>query len=138
VRIVSALLLTLCLAGCNRGVENREALRQSIADHLKGMPVNVELNSAQFNGNQATAEVTIIPNSAPDQKLNMSYKLEQRGGKWAVVGRGEGGSPHGGMPGGAPAAENPHGGAMPVPGGPGPSGGKMPAPENLPPAGARK
>ena len=144
VRIISALLLSLCLAACNRGVENREAVRQSIADHLKGMPVNVELNSVQFNGNQATAEVTIIPKTAPEQKISMSYKLEQQGGKWAVVGRGESGSPHGGgampgaMPGGVPAAENPHGGGMPMPGGPASSGGKMPSPENLPPAGVKK
>ena len=148
VRIISALLLSLCLAACNRGVENREAVRQSIADHLKGMPVNVELNSVQFNGNQATAEVTVIPKSAPEGKVSMSFKLEQQGGKWAVLGHGAGGSPHGGgampggmpgdMPGGMPAMENPHGGGMPMPGGPAPSGGKMPSPENLPPAGVKK
>jgi hypothetical protein len=138
--------LTLCLAGCNRGVQNKEAVRQSIADYLKGknMAVNVDLTSVQFNGNQATAVVSIWPKAAPGQKMNMGYKLEQRDGKWAVVGRNEGGSPHGGgavpggMPGGSPAMENPHGGAMPMPGGPSPSGGKMPSPENLPPAGAKK
>ena len=149
-RIVSALLLTLCLAGCNRGVENREAIRQSIVDHLKSrnMPVDVEVTSVQVNGNQATAECAIMPKGAPAQKMPMSYKLERRDGKWAVLGHGAGGSPHGGgampggmpgdMPGGMPAMENPHGGGMPMPGGPAPSGGKMPSPENLPPAGVKK
>ena len=132
----------MCLAGCNRGVQNQEAVRQSIAGYLKGknMAVDVELTSVRFNGAQASAEVSISPKGLPGQKMPMSYKLEQRDGQWAVVGRNESGPPHGGgaMPGGAPAAENPHGGAMPMPGGPGSAGGKMPLPENLPPAGAKK
>jgi hypothetical protein len=141
VRIVSALLLTLCLAGCHRGDQNKEAVRQGIVDHLKSrnMAVDLELTSVQFNGNQATAEVSIWPKAAPGQKMSMGYKLEQRDGKWTVLGLSES-VPHGGgaMPGGAPAVENPHGGAMPMPAGPGPAGGKMPAPENLPPAGSKK
>ena len=139
-RIISALLLSLCLAACNRGVQDREAIRQSIVDHLKSrnMPVDAEVTSVQVNGNQATAECAIMPKGAPGQKVPMGYKLERRDGKWAVLGLAET-APHGGaMPGGMPAAENPHGGAMPVPGGPGPSGGKMPSPENLPPAGVKK
>jgi hypothetical protein len=142
VRIVSALLAILCLAGCNRGVQNKEAVGQGIADYLKSknMAVDVEVTSVQFNGHQASAEVSISGKGAPGQKMNMSYKLEQRDGKWTVVGRNENGPPHGGgaMPGGAPGVENPHGSAMPMPEGPSPSGAKMPSPENLPPAGAKK
>jgi hypothetical protein len=104
------------------------------------MPVEFELTSVQFNGNQATAEVSIWAKAQPGAKMSMPYKLELQDGKWAVLGPAEGGSPHGGgaMPGGAPAVENPHGGGMPMPGGPGPAGGKMPSPENLPPAGVKK
>ncbi len=142
VRIVSALLLTLCLAGCNRGVQNKEAVRQSVADYLKAKNISadVELTAVQFNGNRASAEVSISAKGAPGQNMSMSYQLEQRDGKWAVVGRSESGTPHGGgaMPGGAAAQQNPHGGAMPMPGEPTPSGGKMPPPENLPPAGVKK
>jgi len=137
VRIVSALLLTLCLAGCNRGAQDKEAIRQAVAERLRGMnmPVDVAVTSVQIDGNQASAEVSITPKGAPAQKMSMPYKLEKRDGKWVVVGRGEGGSPHGGA---MPGMENPHGGAVPVPGGPGPAGGKMPSPENLPPAGDKK
>ena len=143
-RIISALLLSLCLAACNRGVQDREAIRQSIVDHLKSrnMPVDVEVTSVQVNGNQAAAECAIMPKGAPAQKMPMSYKLERRDGKWAVLGLAEtaphGGAVPGGMPGGAPSMENPHGGGMPMPGGPASSGGKMPSPENLPPAGVKK
>lgn len=131
----------MCLAGCNRGVQNKEAVRQSIADYLKAKNISadVELTAVRFNGDQASAEVSISAKGAPGQNMSMSYKLEQRDGKWAVVGRNESGPPHGGgaMPGGAAAQENPHG-AMPMPGVPTPSGGKMPPPENLPPAGVKK
>jgi hypothetical protein len=135
-------LLTLCLAACNRGVQDKEAIRQSIAAYLQGknMAVDVELTSAQINGSQASAEASISAKTAPGQKMTMGYKLERQGGKWVVVGRNESGPPHGAgaMPGGAPAAENPHGAAMPMPAGPGAAGGMMPSPENLPPAGAKK
>jgi hypothetical protein len=60
--------------------------------------------------------------------MTMRYHLEQKGDKWAVVGRAESGaSPHGGagMP-TAPAAADPHSGATGSP--------KMPSPEDLPPA----
>lgn len=106
------------------------------------MPVDVEVTSVQVNGNQATAECAIMPKGAPARKMPMSYKLERRDGQWAVLGLAEtaphGGAVPGGMPGGAPAMENPHGGGMPMPGGPASSGGKMPSPENLPPAGVKK
>jgi hypothetical protein len=111
------------------------------------MAVDVEVTSVQLNGNQATAECAITPKGVPAGRMPMSYNLEQRDGKWSVLGLAEtaphggaaipGGMP-GGMPGGAPNMENPHGGGMPMPGGPSPSGGRMPSPDNLPPAGNKK
>jgi hypothetical protein len=64
----------------------------------------------------------------------MKYHLEEKSGKWTVVGRQDtGASPHGGgaaVPPAGAGAENPHGGAAPG----GAPGGKMPSPEDLPPA----
>jgi len=34
VRITSALPLILCLAACNRGTPNNDAVRQGVMDHL--------------------------------------------------------------------------------------------------------
>ena len=146
-RIVTALLLTLCLAGCNGGSQNKEAVRQGIVDHLQARQfnmaqMNLELTSVQFNGSRADATVSVYPKGqSAAQGMFMKYQLERQGGKWVVVGRADaGGAPHGGamatpggaMPGGAmpgaamPGAASPHGGAM------------MPAPGDLPPAGKKK
>ena len=123
----------VCLAGCNRGVQDKDAVRQGVLDHLAQVQLNVasmtvEVTSVQFNGNQAEATVSFSPKGGTAaQGMSMQYRLEQKGGRWVVMGRGDAGSsPHGGMPPAAPGMENPH------------SGGKMPSPEDLPPAGQKK
>jgi hypothetical protein len=125
----------VCLAGCNRGVQNKDKVRQGVLDHLAQVQLNVasmnvEVTSVQFNGNQAEATVSFTPKGVSGaQGMTMRYRLEQKDGRWAVVGREDAGaSPHGGgaMPPAAPGVENPHG------------MGKMPSPEDLPPAGQKK
>jgi hypothetical protein len=157
VRIVSASLLIFCLAGCNRGVQSNDAVRQGVLDYLSqkaGMNVKameINLTAVKFNGDQADATVTFAAKGVPAaQTMTMQYHLEQKDNKWTVVGRQDstkhtgtpppeagampgGDSPHGG--GAMPGAANPHGGgAMAAPA----AGGKMPAPEDLPPAGKKK
>jgi hypothetical protein len=123
------------LAGCNRGAENKDAVRQGVLDHLAQVQLNVasmnvEVTSVQFNGDQAQATVTFTPKGGTAaQSMTMQYQMAKKDGRWAVVGRKDAGSsPHGGgaMPPAAPGAENPHG------------VGKMPSPEDLPPAGQKK
>lgn len=144
-RILTTLLLALCLAGCNRSAQNREAVRQGILDHLRDRKfsmttMSVDVTSVQVNGSHADATVSVYPKTATAADgMVMKYKLEQQGGKWMVTGRGEGaGMPHGGAaatPGSAmPGAASPHGGAAMMP----PGGGMMPAPGDLPPAGQKK
>ena len=124
----------MCLAGCNRGVQDKDAVRQGVLDHLAQVQLNVasmnvEVTSVQFNGDQAQATVTFTPKGgSASQSMSMQYQMEKKGGRWSVVGRKDAGaSPHGGsMPAAAPGGENPHG------------GGKMPSPEDLPPAGQKK
>lgn len=140
-------MLAMCLIGCNRGSEDKEAVRQGILDHLKARGMNlpqmdISLSSVKFDGKKADATVSFAPKGQSAAGMSMSYRLEQQGNKWVVVGRQDtGASPHGGMPAaggdmpgaespqspaGAPAMPNPHGGAQ------------MPAPESLPPSGTRK
>ncbi len=138
--------MVLCLIGCNRGSQDKEAVRQGVLDHLKSRGMNlpqmdVTVTSVQFNGNNADATVSFAPRGAnAGQGMSMQYRLERQGSKWVVVGRQDvGGAPHGGTPPapggaapstesapGAPAAQNPHGGAQ------------MPPPESLPPSGTKK
>jgi hypothetical protein len=143
VRIVSSLFLILCLAGCHRGVESNDAVRQGVLDYLatKGMtPAAMDINvtSVKFNGDKADAVVSFAAKGSGAGQMAIQYHLEQKNNKWVVVGRSDAGQ-HGAAAGAgqsaAPGTDNPHGGgAMAAPG----TGGKMPAPEDLPPAGKKK
>lgn len=133
----------LALAGCNRAPENKEAIRQAVTEHLSKNAaldmnqLNLEIADVKFQGNEATASVSIRPKSAPDQGMSMSYTLERKGDKWQVKGRGAGHGGGMGMPGGMPGAgmgAPPPGAEMPSghppvnsPGGAGAKGGDLPA-----------
>ena len=143
VRFASVLLLILCFAACQHGIQSNEAVRQGVIDHLKKAGMNVDAmdltwSSVEFNGNKASAQVSMTAKGAPPGGMPMSFKylLEQQDKKWVVTGRDTSGdahgkeaapaaSPHGGgaMPGAMPGAANPHGG-----------GAAMPSPNDLPPA----
>ena len=147
-RIVSTFLLIFGLAGCHRGVENNDAVRQGVLDYLatKGMTaaaMDITVTSVKFNGDKADATVSFAAKGTGAGQMTIQYHLEQKDNKWTVVGRkdanqhGAGQLPAGAAPQGAttPGMDNPHGGgAMAAPG----AGGKMPAPEDLPPAGKKK
>jgi hypothetical protein len=125
VRVISALLLILCLAACNRGTPNSDAVRQGVIDHLAKAGLNVAgmdvtIRSVQIHGTEADAAVTITGKGGnASQGMQMTYRMEQKDGRWVVVGRQDGGQ-HGSTV--VPPAANPQ------------HGGSMPAPEDLPPA----
>jgi hypothetical protein len=139
-----------CLAGCHRGVESNEAVRQGVLDYLatKGMTaaaMDINVTAVKFNGDKADATVSFAAKGTGAGQMTIQYHMALKDNKWAVVGRqnasqhGAGQMPPGGampgaMPGGAmPGGANPHG-MVAAPG----AGGKMPAPEDLPPAGQKK
>jgi hypothetical protein len=146
VRISAAILLIVSLAACNRGNQDKEAVRQGVVDYLAnkaGLNVtgmDVTVSTVNFSGKNADATVSIRPKgTTPEQGMSMGYKLEQQGNKWVVVGRQDSGTPHGGaaVPNGM---GNPHGQGDPsaMPGAPAGGAGKMPSPDDLPPAGKQK
>ena len=108
-------LLTCALAGCNRASESKEAIRESVINHVSGKvnvgSMDVEVTSISFKGNEADASVSFRPKGAgPGAGLQMQYTLEQKGGKWVVKDKAQaGGSPHGAINPGA-GSTNPHGG----------------------------
>jgi hypothetical protein len=149
VRIGSILLLLFSLVGCNRGIQNNDAVRQGVIDYLSSRKqlafnfaaMDVTVTSVQFDGNQADATISFVPKGvSPASGMTMKYQLEQQGDKWVVKGRKEASQdPHGGLGPPEPGAPNPHGGAMPgAEGGAAGAAGKMPAPEDLPPTGKKK
>jgi hypothetical protein len=148
VRSISSLLLILCLAGCQHGGNNSDAVRQGVMDRLAQQKFNmdamdVKVSSVQFNGDQADAVVAVALKGKTDSPaMTFKYHLERKGDKW-VVNNAASSSGHGGAADPNGGGMNPHGGAMPpatgdnphggvAPGGGGGSG--MPAPQDLPPA----
>lgn len=145
VRIWAVLLLIVSVAACNRAPQSNQndAVRQGVVEYLtaKGFDIpkamTVTVNSVELKGKEADASVTIAPTGGDaKQGMSMRYRLEQKGEKWAVVGRSEsGGAPHEGaaMPKGMTGGEA-HG-QPGAPGAPAPSGSpNMPSPHDLPPA----
>jgi len=140
------LAAALALIGCGGANQDRQAVHQGILDHLaeagfSNQNMDINETSIQFNGDKAEAMVQIAPKGAnPSQGMQMHYSLQNKGGRWTVVGRSDTGAGHGGAI--APGSQNPHGGAMlggamsgAAPAG---AGQKMPSPEDLPPAGTKK
>jgi hypothetical protein len=152
VRLICPLLLILGLAGCQHGGSNNtEAVRQGVIDHLAQAKfdmaaMDIKVNSVQFNGEQAEANVSVLLKGKADAPaMNFKYHLEHQANKWVVTGMAQdSGHSGGGAMGADPGATNPHGGAMPPGagdagnphGGMAPSGGgsAMPSPQDLPPA----
>ena len=108
----------LLLAGCKRGVENTEAVRQAIVQYLAGRPnmdvsaMQIDVVSVSFRQNEADATVSIKAKGAQGgQGMTMNYTLEKKGDNWVVKGRKESGStPHGAagqMPGAMPGTGMP-------------------------------
>ena len=143
-RIPAILLLIVSLAACNSAKKSNDAVRQGVIDYLTQRGLNVQgmdvaITNLEMNGSQADATVSMTPKGgAAGSGMSMKYHLEEKSGKWAVVGRQDtGASPHGGgaMPPAAGGGDNPHGGGAPAsPHGAGAPAGKMPSPEDLPPA----
>jgi hypothetical protein len=123
VKFVPSILAALLLAGCNRGTESKEAVRQAVIDYLstrKNLNVssmNVEVSSVTFRKDEADAMVSVTPkgsSSGGPQSMTIPYKLERQGSRWVVKTRGGsqenphgGAAPQGGMQGEAPGAANP-------------------------------
>jgi hypothetical protein len=123
---LAALVGIALLAGCKRGVENEQAVRQAVIDYLAGRSFNVssmqiDVTSVTFRQNEADAAVSFRPKGSKGAPgMTMNYKLEMKGNRWVVKGKAEtGGMPHGSAPGAMPH------GAMP--GDAGAAMGQMPA-----------
>jgi hypothetical protein len=100
VRIVSTFLLIFCLAGCHRGVESNEAVRQGVLDYLatKGMTaaaMDINVTAVKFNGDKADATVSFAAKGTGAGQMTIQYHMELKDNKWAVVGRQDAGQ-HGG------------------------------------------
>ena len=113
------LLLTIAAvlgtAGCTKSVQNPEAVKQAIMEHLgkrnDGMisAMDIDVKSVSFRTDGADATVSFKAKGSDTPGLEIPYQLELKDGKWVVKPKAAVGGDHGG--GAAPA--NPAHGATP-------------------------
>lgn len=117
-RISHLLLLTLAFvlasAGCKKSVQNQEAVKQAIMEHLgkrsDGMlsAMDVDIKAVSFRTDGADATVSFKAKGSNTQGLEMTYQLELKDDKWTVKPKPAMGGDHGG---GASPAIPAHGAA---------------------------
>jgi hypothetical protein len=98
----------LLLAACGQNIKSKEKVQEAILNRLKtksGLDLetlDVTTTAVSFDKNMAYATVSFHPkgDSRVNSGMAMTYTLENRGGKWAVVKVGD--SHGGGLPGQAP------------------------------------
>jgi hypothetical protein len=87
-------VVILALTGCNNGMQDKAKVHQAILERLRtksGLDLkslDVNTTSVTFDKNKAYATVSFHPKGDPtlNSGLAMKYTLEQRDGKWEVVG----------------------------------------------------
>jgi hypothetical protein len=114
------------LSSCAKDIQNKDAVRQGIVDHLKARKnldldlssMQLEITALTFRENEAEATVSFVPNgAAPSQGMSMKYTLVREGSAWKVKQKAEAtNNPHTG--GGAAVPGMPPGGAVLPPGHP--------------------
>ena len=131
--IAAVLLLVLALVGCGSEEKSDIAVGEAIRAHLASRmdlslgKMTVELESVEYDGSNATAQVTIAARDDPQASMKMAYRLRQSGSAWVVEAPAAGSSPgdHGGAgaggdgmpPGHPPTGEQPKTGGGDLPAG---------------------
>jgi hypothetical protein len=100
-RIAVAALGILVLCGCEKNMQNQEAVRKGVMTYLAKrsdlLAMDVSVTSVSFRQDEATAEVHFQAkgNNSPAAGMTMQYVLERQGGQWQVKGRTGSNSSHG-------------------------------------------
>ena len=112
-RFAGLLVLVSLLLGCKKDIQNKEAIRQAVIDHLAKRPdlmaMDVRVDGVQFKQDEAIASVYLQAKSgaAAGGGMQMTYALERKGNQWVVKDKKNSGgaaSPHGGATGNPPPA----------------------------------
>jgi hypothetical protein len=99
--LIAVALSIVSLAGCNKDIQNQDAVRQGVLSYLSKrsdlLAMDVSVTSVSFQQNEATAEVHFQAkgNSSPAAGMTMQYALEHKDGQWVVKGRTGANSAHG-------------------------------------------
>lgn len=144
--IAAAAASFVLLAGCNKNIQNQDAVRQGVMSYLSKradlLAMDVSVSSVAFQQDEATAQVHFQAkgNDSPAAGMTMQYVLERKGSQWVVKGRTGANSSHGASGPGVNAVPGqgnlpgsldgmPH---IPSPGGAGSTGGSQALPPGHP------
>jgi hypothetical protein len=115
------LLCALGLAGCQKDIQNKDAVRQGILTYLtqnKNLSVNsmdIEVTQVTFRDKEADAVVMFKPKGGDAASgMSMRYTLEKQGSTWIVKKKADSGAHGATSPMGAGSMPMPSG-AMPMP-----------------------
>ncbi len=85
-------ILLLAFAGCNHQEKEKEAIRESIRQHVASMSglrmdaMDLQLTQITLNGDRAEALAEFRPKQGPTSMvLQVKYQLEKRDGSWVVL-----------------------------------------------------
>jgi hypothetical protein len=99
--IAAAALGIVLLCGCNKNIQNQDAVRQGVMTYLAKrsdlLAMDVSVASVSFRHDEATAQVHFQAkgNSSPAAGMTMQYLLERKDGQWVVKGRAGTNAAHG-------------------------------------------
>jgi hypothetical protein len=115
-------ICALGLSSCSKDIQNKDAVRQGVVDHLKARKnldldlssMQVEVTAVSFRENEADATISFVPKGgSPAQGMSMKYTLVRNGAAWQVKQKAEAtNNPHSGGS-TAPPAEVPGGATLP-------------------------
>ncbi|MEZ5401033.1 MAG: hypothetical protein R2729_15285 [Bryobacteraceae bacterium] len=115
-RRVAVFAVLMVLAGCGSDINNKDAVRQGVIDHLssrKGLDLDlsamdVEVSSVTFRGNEADADIAFRARGSQQSMMQMKYTLERDGSRWKVKAKKDSGGGHA-MPASPPPGDMPAG-----------------------------
>jgi hypothetical protein len=99
--IAAATLGIVLLCGCNKDIQNQDAVRKGVMSYLSKrsdlLAMDVSVASVSFHEDEASAEVHFQAkgNNSPAAGMTMQYVLERKDGQWVVKGRTGPGAAHG-------------------------------------------
>jgi hypothetical protein len=127
--VALALLASFCLAGCQKDIQTKDAVRQGVMTYLtqnKNLSVNsmdIEVTQVTFRDKEADAVVMFKPKGGDAASgMSMRYTLERQGSAWVVKKKADSGAHGATAPMGSGSMPMPSG-AMPMPS----AGGAIPA-----------
>lgn len=99
--IAAAAVGLVLLSGCNKNIQNQDAVRQGVMSYLSKrsdlLAMDVSISSVAFSQDEATAQVHFQAkgNNSPAAGMTMQYVLERKEGQWVVKGRSGSSAAHG-------------------------------------------